>query len=66
MKILGFYKWKIHTNLRELPINEQLGQISVEENQFLKKKWLAYQNNLIAQRRYPYVINNNFFKFYIK
>lgn len=56
LRILGFYKWKIQTHMKDLPITLNLAEMSLEENAFLKKKWLVHQANLISQRRYPYVI----------
>jgi hypothetical protein len=47
IKVLGFYKWKMQGEIRQLPTQE--------ENRFLQRKWLAQQRVLTAQRRYPYV-----------
>lgn len=62
VKNLSFYKWKLQSNFKDLPINSDYIQI-IEHNTFLKKKWLMYQKNLVAQKRYPYV-NLTFFKYF--
>lgn len=54
MKIFGFYKWKLHSYLKDFPIHSDDIQ-TIEDNTFLKKKWLKHQKNLILQKRYPYV-----------